>query len=77
VLAALGAVDLVLPFAEDTPQRLIEAIRPDVLVKGADYRLDQVVGGAFVQSYGGRVELVELKPGHSTTETIRRIGRAT
>jgi D-beta-D-heptose 7-phosphate kinase / D-beta-D-heptose 1-phosphate adenosyltransferase len=77
VLAALAAVDLVLPFAEDTPQRQIEAIRPDVLVKGADYRLDQVVGGAFVQSYGGRVELVEIKPGHSTTETIRRIGHAT
>ena len=77
VLAALAAVDLVLPFAEDTPQKQIEAIRPDVLVKGADYTLDQVVGGAFVRSYGGRVELVELKPGHSTTETIRRIGRAT
>jgi D-beta-D-heptose 7-phosphate kinase/D-beta-D-heptose 1-phosphate adenosyltransferase len=77
VLAALSAVDLVLPFAEDTPQRLIEAIRPEVLVKGADYRIDQVVGAAFVQSYGGRVELVDLKPGHSTTETIRRLGRAT
>lgn len=77
VLAALSAVDLVLPFAEDTPQKQIEAIRPEVLVKGADYRLDQVVGGDFVRSYGGRVELVELKPGHSTTETIRRIGRAT
>ncbi|MGH7090091.1 MAG: PfkB family carbohydrate kinase, partial [Stellaceae bacterium] len=55
VLASIAAVDLVVVFAEDTPMDLIEAIRPDLLVKGADYRRDQVVGGAFVEAYGGKV----------------------
>jgi D-beta-D-heptose 7-phosphate kinase / D-beta-D-heptose 1-phosphate adenosyltransferase len=72
VLAALAAVDRVVVFAEDDPLRLIEAIRPDVLVKGADYRRNQVVGGDLVESYGGRVLLAELLPGHSTSKTIRR-----
>jgi len=76
VLAALSAVDLVVLFGEETPEKLIEAIRPDILVKGADYKIDQVVGAGFVQGYGGKVLLVDLKPGHSTTDTIRRIGRA-
>jgi len=75
VLAALGAVDLVVPFEEDTPIDMIKAIRPDLLVKGADYRLDQVVGASFVQGYGGRVMLVPLVPDNSTTGTIARIGR--
>lgn len=73
VLASLADVDLVVVFEEDTPLALIEALRPDVLVKGADYRLDQVVGADLVQSWGGRVLLAELMPGHSTTATIRRI----
>jgi D-beta-D-heptose 7-phosphate kinase / D-beta-D-heptose 1-phosphate adenosyltransferase len=72
VLASLAAVDLVVAFEEDTPQALIEAIRPDVLVKGADYRREDVVGGAFVESYGGKVLLASLVPGHSTTATIAR-----
>ena len=72
VLASLAAVDLVVVFEEDTPLALIEAIRPDLLVKGADYRHDEVVGGAFVESYGGKVLLAELVPGHSTTATIAR-----
>lgn len=76
VLAALGSVDLVVIFEADTPMKLIEAILPDLLVKGADYRLDQVVGADIVQGYGGHVLLVELVPGHSTTDTIRRLGRA-
>jgi D-beta-D-heptose 7-phosphate kinase / D-beta-D-heptose 1-phosphate adenosyltransferase len=75
VLASLGAVDLVVPFAEDTPLELIRALRPDVLVKGADYRLDQVVGADVVQGYGGRVLLAKVIPGHSTTGTIGRMGR--
>jgi len=75
VLASLGSVDLVVPFGEDTPIELIRALRPDVLVKGADYRADQVVGGEFVQSYGGRVLLVPIVPGNSTTGTVARIGR--
>jgi len=72
VLASLASVDLVVLFGEDTPEALIRAIRPDVLVKGADYRADQVVGGAFVESYGGKVMLAELLPGYSTTATIAR-----
>jgi D-beta-D-heptose 7-phosphate kinase/D-beta-D-heptose 1-phosphate adenosyltransferase len=73
VLGSFAAVDLVVIFGEDTPMELIEAIRPDVLVKGADYRADQVVGGDFVTSYGGKIVLAELAEGHSTTATIRRM----
>ena len=60
-------------FGEDTPLALIEAIRPDVLVKGADYKLDEVVGADIVRRHGGRIYLAKLTPGHSTTETIARI----
>ena len=72
VLASLGAVDLVILFEEDTPLELIRAIRPEILVKGADYRVDQVVGADLVQGYGGRVLLADLLSGHSTTGTISR-----
>jgi D-beta-D-heptose 7-phosphate kinase/D-beta-D-heptose 1-phosphate adenosyltransferase len=74
VLASLSSVDLVVVFPEDTPVALIEAIRPDVLVKGADYRVEEVVGADFVQSYGGTVVLADLVAGHSTTATIKKIG---
>ena len=74
VLASVGAVDMVIPFPEETPMGLIEAIRPEVLVKGADYTLDQVVGGEFVRSYGGRVLLADLAPGESSTRLVSRIG---
>jgi D-beta-D-heptose 7-phosphate kinase/D-beta-D-heptose 1-phosphate adenosyltransferase len=73
VLAALRAVDLVTAFAEDTPEELIRALRPDVLVKGADYTPEQVAGGAFVRSYGGRVETIELVPGRSTSSLDERV----
>lgn len=73
VLAALRAVDLVTPFAEDTPEELIKALRPDVLVKGADYAPDEVAGGAFVRSYGGRVETIHLVPGRSTSTLVERV----
>ncbi len=73
VMASIAAADLVVIFTEDTPERLIEAVCPDVLIKGADYRVDQVVGGAFVQQHGGRVVLIDLEDGHSTTNTIRRM----
>ncbi len=75
VLASLATVDLVVIFSGDTPLDLIEAIRPDVLVKGADYALEAVVGADVVQGYGGRVLLVEMEPGHSTTATIARMAR--
>lgn len=74
VLGALADVDLVVPFPEDTPIRLIRALRPDVLVKGADYTLRTVVGASFVRRYGGRVVLAALKPGHSTTNIVSRLG---
>ena len=73
VMASLAPVDLVVLFDEDTPLNLIRALRPDVLVKGADYTVDQVVGGDLVQGWGGRVLLVNLQEGHSTTGTIRRM----
>jgi D-beta-D-heptose 7-phosphate kinase/D-beta-D-heptose 1-phosphate adenosyltransferase len=73
VMASLAPVDMVVLFAEDTPMELIQALRPDVLVKGADYTIDQVVGADVVRSWGGSVLLVELEAGHSTTGTIRRM----
>ncbi|QJE74052.1 D-glycero-beta-D-manno-heptose-7-phosphate kinase [Aerophototrophica crusticola] len=73
VLASLASVDLVVVFGEDTPLELIQALRPDVLVKGADYTVDTVVGAPFVQSYGGQVVLAELVDGQSTTRTIARM----
>jgi rfaE bifunctional protein nucleotidyltransferase chain/domain len=73
VLAALAAVDHVVAFAEDTPLRLIEILAPDVLVKGADWGPEEIVGSDVVRRRGGRVERIELVPGMSTTELIRRI----
>jgi len=76
VLASLAAVDLCVLFDEDTPLDLINALRPDVLVKGADYTVEQVVGAAEVQSWGGRVVLAALEDGFSTTATIARLSAA-
>jgi D-beta-D-heptose 7-phosphate kinase / D-beta-D-heptose 1-phosphate adenosyltransferase len=73
VLAGLAFVDAVVLFADDTPIELITRIRPDILVKGADYRIDQVVGHEFVESHGGRVVLVDLLPDSSTTLIIDRL----
>lgn len=70
VMASLASADLVTIFDEDTPLALIEALRPDVLVKGADYSRQAVVGGDLVESYGGRVVLADLVPSFSTTATI-------
>ncbi len=77
VMASLTPVDLVVLFDEATPYELIGALRPDVLVKGADYSVDQVVGADLVQGWGGKVLLVELQQGHSTTGTIKRMTGAT
>jgi D-beta-D-heptose 7-phosphate kinase/D-beta-D-heptose 1-phosphate adenosyltransferase len=76
VLAALEAVDYLTVFEESTPLELVHALRPDVLVKGADYRREDVVGADFVESYGGRVHLAGLREGHSTTRLIQRLGAA-
>ena len=75
VLAGLRSVDLVAPFDEDTPVKLIEAARPDVLVKGADYAEDEVVGGDLVKSWGGEVKLAEIVDGYSTSAAIARMSR--
>jgi D-beta-D-heptose 7-phosphate kinase/D-beta-D-heptose 1-phosphate adenosyltransferase len=76
VLAALEAVDYVTLFDEPTPIRLIEAVRPDVLVKGGDYRREEVVGAELVESYGGRVHLARLRPGYSTTAVLEKLRAA-
>jgi D-beta-D-heptose 7-phosphate kinase / D-beta-D-heptose 1-phosphate adenosyltransferase len=73
VLASLASVDLVTVFEEDTPDALIDALHPDMLVKGANYTLDQVVGADLVRGWGGTVMLAELVPGHSTNATVERI----
>jgi D-beta-D-heptose 7-phosphate kinase/D-beta-D-heptose 1-phosphate adenosyltransferase len=73
VIGSLESVDAVVIFGEDTPFELISQIRPDVLVKGADYTVETVVGADVVQSYGGKVVLARLAEGHSTTRTIERI----
>jgi D-beta-D-heptose 7-phosphate kinase / D-beta-D-heptose 1-phosphate adenosyltransferase len=73
VMAAIGAVDLVVLFEEDTPEDLIRALLPDLLFKGADYTIDQVVGGDIVRAAGGEVRLIDLEAGHSTTSLVRRM----
>lgn len=73
VLASLSSVDLVVLFDEDTPLDLIDAFRPDVLVKGADYTVETVVGSDLVLAYGGQVVLARLKAGQSTTALIERM----
>jgi D-beta-D-heptose 7-phosphate kinase / D-beta-D-heptose 1-phosphate adenosyltransferase len=73
ILAALDCVDYLVIFDEDTPMRLIEALKPDVLAKGGDYTPDRVVGKDIVESFGGRVELVEFVDGKSTTNIIEKI----
>ena len=73
MLASLASVDLVTVFEEDTPEALIAALHPDMLVKGANYSLDQVVGADLVRGWGGVVMLAELVLGHSTAATVERI----
>lgn len=73
LLAALAAVDCVVLFDEDTPLALIRLLRPDVLVKGADYPRAQIVGAEEVEAWGGRVVRVSLVEGRSTTDLVMRI----
>lgn len=73
VLLSLSCVDAVVLFDEDTPQRLIETIQPDVLVKGSDWAATEIVGRGAVEARGGRVVRVDLAQGYSTTELIRRV----
>ena len=73
VLAGLAAVDWVVPFSEDTPAELIAKVLPDVLVKGGDYRVDQIAGADAVQRNGGEVRVLGFKPGRSTTALIEAL----
>jgi D-beta-D-heptose 7-phosphate kinase/D-beta-D-heptose 1-phosphate adenosyltransferase len=73
VLAALKAVDWTVKFAEDTPERLIHLIKPDILVKGGDYTVETVVGHEFVQSYGGEVRVLDFIENTSTTSIVNKI----
>ncbi|CAE6891374.1 fused heptose 7-phosphate kinase/heptose 1-phosphate adenyltransferase [Ectopseudomonas oleovorans] len=73
VLAGLGAVDWVVSFSEDTPERLLKQVQPDVLVKGGDYGVDQVVGADIVQAYGGEVRVLGLVENSSTTAIVEKI----
>ncbi|WP_296216830.1 bifunctional D-glycero-beta-D-manno-heptose-7-phosphate kinase/D-glycero-beta-D-manno-heptose 1-phosphate adenylyltransferase HldE [Pseudomonas sp. UBA2684] len=73
VLAGLGAVDWVVSFSEDTPERLLKQVQPDVLVKGGDYAIDQVVGADIVSAYGGEVRVLGLVENSSTTAIVEKI----
>ena len=75
VIAALRSVDCVVAFDDDTPLRLIEALRPDILVKGSDYTVEQVVGADFVRANGGKVVLADLVGGLSTSAILERANR--
>ena len=73
VLAALEMVSAVVIFDEDTPRELVTEVQPDVIVKGGDYDPDTIVGAAEVRARGGRVVVIPLTPGHSTTNTVNKL----
>jgi D-glycero-beta-D-manno-heptose 1-phosphate adenylyltransferase len=73
VLAALAMVDAVVPFEQDTPLELIRLLHPDVIVKGGDYTMETIVGAREVRAWGGRVAIVPLTPGQSTSSIIQRL----
>ena len=73
VLLALKDVDVVIIFNEETPIKLIELIKPDVLIKGGDYKIHEIAGAEFIQQNGGRVVLSDYKNGHSTSDIIKKI----
>jgi len=75
VLSGLASVDWVVGFAEDTPERLLAELKPDVLVKGGDYRVEQIAGGDTVLKNGGEVRVLGFKPGRSTTALIDALRR--
>jgi len=74
ILLALRVVDYVVVFGEETPDKLIKQIKPDVLVKGADYKISEIVGAEFVKSIGGQVRRVRLSSGRSSSRLIRKLG---
>jgi rfaE bifunctional protein nucleotidyltransferase chain/domain len=76
VLASLEFVDYVIPFSEDTPIEVIKSVRPDVLIKGGDYREEEIAGRELVVKLGGFVRIIEQVPGISTSEIIERIKKS-
>jgi D-beta-D-heptose 7-phosphate kinase/D-beta-D-heptose 1-phosphate adenosyltransferase len=72
ILAALACVDYVTIFGEETPLELIKLLRPDILVKGGDYKVDEIAGAREVIGWGGRVELIPLVEGRSTTNLVKK-----
>jgi D-beta-D-heptose 7-phosphate kinase/D-beta-D-heptose 1-phosphate adenosyltransferase len=75
ILAALGAVDFTVIFTEDTPLNLIHAVKPDILVKGGDWKIDQIVGAPFVIANGGQVMSLQFIDGRSTTKIIEKANK--
>jgi D-beta-D-heptose 7-phosphate kinase/D-beta-D-heptose 1-phosphate adenosyltransferase len=73
IIAALDCVDYIVLFKEDNPSALIEILKPDILVKGSDYTPDKVIGREFVESYGGRVCIIPIVEGISTTYLVNKI----
>ena len=73
IIASLKIVDFVIIFEEETPFNLIKSISPDVLVKGGDYNIDEIVGGDYINQIGGEVKIVKLKEGYSTSKLINNL----
>ncbi len=73
ILAALGFVDAVTFFSDDTPEAIIETLIPDILIKGSDYNISNIVGAEFVLRNGGKVETIDLVKGYSTTQIIKQL----
>lgn len=73
ILSSLRCVDYVVLFGEETPEKLIQLVKPDVLVKGSDYKIPDIVGGDFVTSYGGKVRRVKIVSGRSSSKIIAKL----
>lgn len=74
VLQALRSVDIVIPFSEQTPENLIQLLKPDIHVKGGDYKEDDLPEAKIVKSYGGKVAIIPLLPGRSSTNILNKLG---
>ena len=73
ILESLSMIDYLIPFDEDNPINLINSLRPDILVKGSDYKVEEIVGYDLVKSYGGEVKTIDILEGYSTTKLIKKI----
>lgn len=77
ILASLSFVDIVIIFDENTPEKLIHIIKPDVLVKGGDYNIESIAGSKFVKSYGGDIKIINFVHGYSTSSIINKMNHST